>query len=684
MVRKRKEIAVKSNFRGHKSHHTFRLLLFVRKRNNNNKKNRKKEHSPKSHTDKQTNKSMDLSKPISLDEADAALTTLHDSMALLKCFVAQQERKVLQKTNQLPMSSAPIHLHRELVFDAVLQWIRTVLDDATNGELFPLFPGCPPDEDGEDEAMGQDEGAALSRRRPTSSSSQGGGSAAAAAMMFNGGGGAGVATASTNNNTTAGSNNSRPPTASRVPSAATTTAVGVTPHVEPTRVSSSSSQHPHRPHHANRSIAHLATLTHLLTQQLEAERRNKHFYVSASTSFNRILEGYREENAAIAAYKDRIVELQAVLNDTKKVGEVGALVGPPTNTAPKHAVASSGGGSAAAAAAVSSSPLVVPVDCIPSDEQKRREVANALAAVTIHMKDKWERTNAECSVLLSEKAYLMTESRLLLDRVKVLEAQLSVVTASASACLRELQKARSQEAQRSQQLYRAQNSHIAPSPHILQERLSAVTTTASTSSLLPAASRVESSTVVTADGGPTCVIGGVTMEVSVALWLRDVYVSLMANPDAAGVLQLLRHPNHNSSSVQAAAATPTTGSMSGPPTRQGSAAAERGGGGAGVPSASSSAPPRPGSGAAAAGVPLGASTSSRGGSAGGRGGSLTMIEATTTGSEGAADGGDLGPTTTPTSGAVGRPSSSSSFVDHVRQVRASRGSSADTERTSAD
>ena len=178
---------------------------------------------------------------------------------------------------------------------------------------------------------------------------------------------------------------------------------------------------PHGSRHIEAEAAQLRSLLRATISELEAERAEKHALMNEVRQFNKVVDDYRRDNNVLQVYKDRIVELQAVINGTKRPGEVGAEIG-------------------------ESRLESVPADVVLTADQKRKEVANELARLATQARDKSERFKAENMKLQAEKVSLIGQNSILVDRVKVLEAQLSVLTASSSVALRELSKQRLQAA----------------------------------------------------------------------------------------------------------------------------------------------------------------------------------------------------------------------------------------------
>lgn len=250
----------------------------------------------------------------------------------------------------------------------------------------------------------------------------------------------------------------------------------------------------------------LATLLTLMSEQIERDRKAKEFSAGAIHNFNQTLNGYREENRAMDAYKDRIIELQAVINHTKRYNEIDTEVG------------------------AAAKPKLVPSDCILSEGQKRKEVANELASITTSMRDKLERVEAENTKLVADKVFAAAETKLLGDRVRVLEAQLAVLNASSAVSLRELAKAREENAR-----YLLSGGVGASNGGLASYHVTENTSPTSPTKPSPASPReVE--------------INGVVIHRDVAKWMIDVYKALLENPEAAEKLQALR----NVSSIRSA------------------------------------------------------------------------------------------------------------------------------------
>lgn len=271
----------------------------------------------------------------------------------------------------------------------------------------------------------------------------------------------------------------------------------------------------------------LAVVLSMMTQQMEHDRKAKEFNAATVHLFNQTLNGYREENRAMDAYKDRIIELQAVINHTKRYSEIDTEVG------------------------AALKPKLVPSDCIPSEGQRRKEVANELANVTTSMKDKLERVVAENAKLVSEKLYSAAENKLLSDRVRVLEAQLAVLNASSAVTLRELNKAREENAK-----------------HLLGGGGSATALLSSLASYSPQPPSSPSKQQTT--NSPREVeINGLVIHKDVAKWMVEVYKALLDNPEAAEKLQGLRHVAsvRGGSSAGSAGSVRPAGGVSGPPSR---------------------------------------------------------------------------------------------------------------------
>jgi hypothetical protein len=224
----------------------------------------------------------------------------------------------------------------------------------------------------------------------------------------------------------------------------------------------------------------MAELVSLLCDELEAERRDRAFADEAVSRFNATMLTLRLEDDVTQVYKHRIVELQAVINGTKKPQDIRPEVG---IRAP-----------------------VVPTGITVTEEQQRAEALNSLSRLTGQMKDKLERVRADNLKVTGEKGILVAENRLLADRVKVLEAQLGVMSASSAVNLRELHKQRTLVARLAAQKDGARQHQV--QPHQLQPG--------------------------------ECVVGGIVMDREVALWLHDVYNALLANPAAAETLRTLR------------------------------------------------------------------------------------------------------------------------------------------------
>jgi hypothetical protein len=224
----------------------------------------------------------------------------------------------------------------------------------------------------------------------------------------------------------------------------------------------------------------MADLVELLCQELEAVRRDRDFAADAIERFNATMLDFRTEDDVTQVYKHRIIELQAVINGTKRPQDIRPDVGV---RAP-----------------------VVPTGLAVTDDQKRLEACNALSRLTSQMKDKLERLRAENMKLAGDKSVLAGENKLLCDRVKVLEAQLGVMSASSSVNLRELHKQRTLVSRLAAQkdggrLHQQQQHQLQPGE---------------------------------------CLVGGMVMDREVALWLHDVYNTLLANPAAAETLRNLR------------------------------------------------------------------------------------------------------------------------------------------------
>ena len=223
----------------------------------------------------------------------------------------------------------------------------------------------------------------------------------------------------------------------------------------------------------------LSQLVGMLCGELEVERRERAFAADALHKFNATMLDFRLEDDVTQVYKHRIVELQAVINGTKRPQDIRSDVGV--------------------------KPPVVPTGLNVTEEQKRLEACNALSRLTNQMKDKMERLRAENMKLLGDKSVLVGENKLLADRVKVLETQLAIMSASSSVNLRELNKQRTLTARLASA---KDNAHQRQQQHQLQPG--------------------------------ECVVGGVVMDKEVAMWLHDVYNALLANPGAAETLQNLR------------------------------------------------------------------------------------------------------------------------------------------------
>jgi hypothetical protein len=244
------------------------------------------------------------------------------------------------------------------------------------------------------------------------------------------------------------------------------------------------------------SHATLAVVLQMMAQQMEHDRKAKEFNAATVHTFNQTLNGYREENRAIDAYKDRIIELQAVINHTKRYSEIDTEIG------------------------AALKPKLVPSDCVPSEGQRRKEVANELASVTSSMKDKLQRVEAENAKLISEKLYTAVENKLLSDRVRVLEAQLAVLNASSAVSLRELSKTREENA-------RHLIGGVPPGAALLSSSLASGSPQPPSPTKQPTSPRdVE--------------INGLIIHRDVAKWLVEVYKALLENPEAAEKLQALR------------------------------------------------------------------------------------------------------------------------------------------------
>jgi hypothetical protein len=125
------------------------------------------------------------------------------------------------------------------------------------------------------------------------------------------------------------------------------------------------------------------------------------------------------------------------------------------------------------------------------------------------MKDKCDRLQAENLLLSSDSVALRAENKMLLDRLRVVEAQLAVLNASASTVLHELSKQREINAK--------------------------LTVNAATDD---DQGRTSGGHVPLQPG--ECVVAGVVMEKEVALWLKDVYVTLLHHPETIQTIEALR------------------------------------------------------------------------------------------------------------------------------------------------
>jgi hypothetical protein len=231
-------------------------------------------------------------------------------------------------------------------------------------------------------------------------------------------------------------------------------------------------------------------LVSMLCSELEAVRRDREFTADAVERFNATMLRLRSDDDVTQVYKHRIVELQAVINGTKRPQDIQPDVGV---RAP-----------------------VVPTGLSVTEDQKRAEACNSLSRLTSQMKDKMERLKAENIKLSGDKAILVTEAKLLADRVKVLEAQLGVMASSASVNLRELHKQRTLVSRLAAQKDDAR-LHQRQQQHQLQPG--------------------------------ECLVGGIVMDRDVALWLHDVYHALLADPTAAETLRNLKRSDRECSAA---------------------------------------------------------------------------------------------------------------------------------------
>lgn len=328
-------------------------------------------------------------------EVDAALIAAHNAVAVLKRFVTQEEAIKFHEFRKsdggrLRPDMPPPRFFREMIFDGLMQWVRSTVSDAQSGFIIPW------NDTG-------DVPAASDKDTPTAQGT-------------------------------------------------------------------------------------MSVLLAMMSEQMERERKSKEFCAATLHAFNQTLNGYREENRTLDAYRDRIIELQAVINHTKRYSEIDTEIG------------------------AASRPRLVPSDCIPSEEQRRREVANQLASTTMSMKEKLERVEADNAKLAADRLLIVSENKLLNDRVRVLEAQLAILNASSAVSLRELSKAREENAR-----YHA----ATPPPGGL-------------------AVQPPSSPTLKTSSPRNVEINGVPIPREVAKWMLEVYKALLDNPEAADKLQALR------------------------------------------------------------------------------------------------------------------------------------------------
>lgn len=213
---------------------------------------------------------------------------------------------------------------------------------------------------------------------------------------------------------------------------------------------------------ANDETTRLRALCSRLSEQLEVELRAKSSVLAQQTRLAQMLEELRLERDLSEVLRQRLTEI------TKQPAPEGK-------------------------------PLQLPI------RHQTQEVASELGRIAAIMKDKYDRSQAECLKLKSDKAALLAENALLFEKANLLQEQLYSLSQSASMNIRQLAKERINNAQ----------ALISAKDPLERRTMTPNPTNVFSGSRLPSSGQIEP---------------------EMAVWLKDMYVTLSNAPETTNLM----------------------------------------------------------------------------------------------------------------------------------------------------